>query len=64
MPYSKDVSLHEAMLNALAHFLYRNECRKASEILMDNDSKLKYIVHVMSLQKDSMSGRGKTFKWH
>ena len=64
MPYSKDVSLHEAMLNALAHFLYRNEYPEASEIPRDNISKLKYIVHVMSLQKDSMSGRVKAFKWH
>ena len=64
MPCSRDVSLHGAMLNAVAHFLHRNECPKASEILRDNISKFKYILHVMSLHKVSMSERVETSKWH
>ena len=52
------------MLNAVAHFLHRKECPKASEILRNNISNFKYILHVMSLQKVSMSERVKTFKRH
>ena len=58
------VSLHGAMLNAVAHFLHRKECPEASEILRDNVSKFKYILQVMSLQNVSASERIKTFKWH
>ena len=64
MPCSQDESLHGAMLNAVAHFLHRKECPKASEILRDTISKLRYMLHVMSLQSVSMSERAKTFKWH
>ena len=64
VPCSKDVSLHGAVLNAVAHFLHRKQCPKASEILKDNISKFKYTFNVMSLQKVSMSERVKTFKWH
>ena len=52
------------MLNAVAHFLHRKECPKASEILRDTISKFKYMLYVMSLQKVSISERVKTFKWH
>ena len=62
VPCSKDVSLHGAMFNAVAHLLLRKEYPKASEILRDNISNLKYILHVMSLQKVSMSERMKTFE--
>ena len=61
---SKDVSLHGAMLNAVAHFLHRKECRKASEVLKDTISRVRYMLHIMSLQKVSVSERVKTFKWH
>ena len=64
MPYSRDVSLHGAMLNAVAHFLQIKECRKASEVLKDAISKFRYMPHIMSLQKVSVSERVKTFKWH
>ena len=64
MPCSKDVSLHGAMLNTEAHFLNRKECRKASEVLKDTISKVRYMSHGMSLQKVSVSERVKTFKWH
>ena len=60
----QDASLRGAMLNAVAHFLRRKECPKASEILRDNIFKFKCILHVMSLQKVSMSERAKAFKWH
>ena len=40
VPCSKDVSLHGAMLNAVAHFLHRKECRKASEVLKDTISRV------------------------
>ena len=57
-------SLHGAMLNAMAHFFYRKECRKASEVLTDTISEFRYMLHIMSLQKVSVGERGKTFKWH
>ena len=63
MPCSKDVSLHGAMLNAVGHFLHRKECRKASEVLKDTISRVRYMLHNMSLQKVSISERVKTFKW-
>ena len=62
MPCSEDVSMHGAMLSAVTHFVHRKECPKASEILRDHISKLKYILNFMSLQKASMSERVKTFK--
>ena len=52
------------MLNAVAHFLHRKECRKASEVLKDTISKFRYMLHIMSLQKVCVSERTKTFKWH
>ena len=61
---SIDVSLHGAMCNSVAHFLHRKECPKASEMLKDNISKFKYILHVMSLQKASKNESVKTCKWH
>ena len=61
---SKDVSLHGAMLNAVAHFLDRKECRKASEVLKNTISKFRYMLDIMSLQEVSVSERVKTFKWH
>ena len=61
MQWSKDVSLHGAMLNAVAHFLYRKECHKASEVLKDTIFKFRYM---MSLQKISVSEKVKKFKWH
>ena len=64
VPCSKDVSLHGAMLNAVAHLLHGKECPKASAILGDKISSFKYILRFMSLQKVSMSERVKTFKWH
>ena len=64
MPTSKNVSLHGAMLNAAAYFLHRKECRKTSEVLRDTISKFSYMLHVVSLQKVSVSERVKTFKWH
>ena len=64
MSCSKDESLHGAMLNAVAHFLNRKECHKASEVLKDTISKFRYILHSMSLQKVSERGRVKTCKWH
>ena len=64
MPCYKDVSLHGAMLNTVAHFLDRKECPKASGILRDNIFKFEYIPHVVSLQKVRMSERVKIFKWH
>ena len=56
--------LHRAMLNTVAHFLYRKECRTASEVLKDTISRLRYMLHIMSLQKGSANERVKTFKWH
>ena len=41
VPCSKDLSLHGAMLNAMAHFLHRKECRKPSEVLKDTISKFR-----------------------
>ena len=64
MPCSKDVSLHGAMLNAVAHFLHRKECRKASEVLKDTISKFRYMLHIMSLQKVSVSERVKKYILH
>ena len=64
MPSSKDVSLHGAMLSAVAHFLHRKECPKASEIPRDTISKFRFVLHVVSLQKVRMSERVKTIKWH
>ena len=64
MPCSKDVSLHGAMLIAVAHLLHRKECRKASDVLKDTISKFRYMLHIMSLQKVSVSERVQTFKWH
>ena len=61
---SKDASLHGAMLNAVSQFLHRKECPKATEILRDTISKLRYMLHITSLQKVSISKRVKTFKWH
>ena len=55
------VSLQGAMLNAVAHFLHREECPEACEILGDNISKSRYIFHAMSLEKVSISERLKTF---
>ena len=64
MSCSKDVSFHGATLNAVAHFLHRKECRKASEVLKDTISKFRYMLHIMSLQKVSISERVETFTWH
>ena len=64
MPCSKDVSLHGAMLNAVAHFLHRKECCKSSEVLKDTISRFRYMLHIISLQKASISERVKTSKWH
>ena len=64
MPCSKDVSFQGAMLNAAAHFLHRKECLKASEVRKDIICKFVYMLHIMSLQKFSVSVRVKTFKWH
>ena len=61
---SKDVSLHGATLNAVTHFLHREECRKASEVLKDTISKFRYMLHIMSLQKASVSERVKICKWN
>ena len=64
MSCSKDVSLHRAILNAVTHVLHRKECPKASEVLKDTISKFRYMLHIMPLQKGSVSERVKTFKWH
>ena len=64
MSCSKDVSLHGAMLNAVAHFLHRKEYPEANKILRDTISKFRYMLHTISFQKVSMSERVKTFKWH
>ena len=45
-------------------FPSQKECPKASEILWDNISKSKYILHVMPLQQVSISERTQTFKWY
>ena len=64
MPCSKDVSVHGAVLNTVAHFLHRKECRKASEVQKDTISKFRFMLHIMSLQEVSVSERVKTFNWH
>ena len=52
------------MLNAVARFLHTKECRKASKVLKDTVSRVTYMLHIMSLQKVSISERVKAFKWH
>ena len=52
------------MLNAVAHFLHIKECRKANEVLKDTISRVRYMLHIMSLQKVSVSERVKTCKWY
>ena len=58
--------LHGAILNAedQAQFLHRKESPKASEILIDTISKFRYMPHVMSLEKVSMSESMKRSEWH
>ena len=36
----------------------------ANEIVRDTISKIRYMLHVMSLHKVGMCERAKTFKWH
>ena len=48
----------------MAHFLHRKECHKASEVLKDTISRFRYMLHIVSLQKVSLSERVETFKWH
>ena len=61
---SKDVSLHEAILNSvnLGSFPSQKGIPKISEILRDIISNIKYVPHIISLHEVSLSEREKTFE--